>query len=115
MLGKIWGFRRGDYEECLLLGCKSPVRTSEEEHFVSATEPSRLILRKVWGVHEGDYEECLLKCYAVWVLQENTALTCQKTALLMSIVYISVNIKTEHLLSKGFEIFMSVIRMKAEP
>jgi hypothetical protein len=38
--GKIWGFYGGDYEECRLLGYKNPVRTSQEAHYVSATEPS---------------------------------------------------------------------------
>jgi hypothetical protein len=27
---KIWGFHGGDYEECRLLGYKTPVRTSQE-------------------------------------------------------------------------------------
>jgi hypothetical protein len=30
MLCKIWGFDGGDYEECRLLGYKTPVRTSQE-------------------------------------------------------------------------------------
>jgi hypothetical protein len=34
----------GDYEEWHLLGYKNPVRTSQETHYVSATEPSRLML-----------------------------------------------------------------------
>jgi hypothetical protein len=37
----------GDYEECRLLGYKPPVRTSQETHYVSATEPSQLMLCKV--------------------------------------------------------------------
>jgi hypothetical protein len=36
-----------DYEECRLLGYKTPVRTSQETHYVSTTEPSQLMLRKV--------------------------------------------------------------------
>jgi hypothetical protein len=36
-----------DYEECRLLGYKNPVPTSEETHYVCATEPSRLMLCKV--------------------------------------------------------------------
>jgi hypothetical protein len=56
-LCKIWGFHGGDYEECPLLGYKNPVRTSQETHYVSATEPSRLMLCKVWGFYGGAYEE----------------------------------------------------------
>jgi hypothetical protein len=41
------GFHGCDYEECRLLGYKSPVRTSQEAHYVSATEPSRLMLCKI--------------------------------------------------------------------
>jgi hypothetical protein len=65
----IWGFHGGDYEECRLLGYKSPVRTSQETHYVSATESSQLMLCKNWGFHGSDHEECrLLGCYAVWIL-----------------------------------------------
>jgi hypothetical protein len=38
------------------MGYKTPVRTSQETHYVSATEPSRLILCKILGFHGGDYE-----------------------------------------------------------
>jgi hypothetical protein len=42
---------------------------SHRKHYVSATEPSRLMLCKISGFHGGDYEECrLLGCYAVWLL-----------------------------------------------
>jgi hypothetical protein len=58
MLCKVCGFRGGDYEECRLLGYKNPVRTSQETHYVSATQSSQLMLRKIWGFHSGDYEEC---------------------------------------------------------
>jgi hypothetical protein len=69
MLCKIWGFHGGDYEECRLLVYKNPVRTSQETHYVSATEFSRLTLCKIRGLLGGDYEECrLLECYAVWLL-----------------------------------------------
>jgi hypothetical protein len=44
---KIWGFHGGDYEECCLLGYKNPVRTSQETHYVSATESSQLMLCKI--------------------------------------------------------------------
>jgi hypothetical protein len=37
---------------------KTLVRTSQEAHYVSATEFSRLILCRIWGLHGGDYEEC---------------------------------------------------------
>jgi hypothetical protein len=42
---------------------KLPVYTSQETHYVSATEPSRLMLWKIWGLHGGDYEECRLLGY----------------------------------------------------
>jgi hypothetical protein len=48
------------HEECRLLGYKTPVRTSQETHYVSATESSQLMLCKIWGFHGSDYEECLL-------------------------------------------------------
>jgi hypothetical protein len=57
---KIWGFHGGDYEECRLLGYKNTVRTSQEAHYLSATEPSQLMLCKIRGFHGGDYEECRL-------------------------------------------------------
>jgi hypothetical protein len=47
---KISGFHGGDYEECSLVGYKIPVPTSQEIHYVSATEPSpaqRLMLCKI--------------------------------------------------------------------
>jgi hypothetical protein len=44
---KICGFHGGDSEECLLLGYKNTVRTSQETHYVSATEFSRLMLCKI--------------------------------------------------------------------
>jgi hypothetical protein len=62
-LCKIWGFRGGDYEECRLLGYKNPVHTSQETHYISATESNRLMLRKIWGFRGGDYKECRLLEY----------------------------------------------------
>jgi hypothetical protein len=47
MLCMISGFHDGDYEECRLLGYKNPVRTSEETHDISATEPSWLMLCEI--------------------------------------------------------------------
>jgi hypothetical protein len=71
MLYRIEDFRDGDYEECRLLGYKDPVCTSQETHYVSATEPSRLMLCKVEGFHSDDYEEYLLVgCDSMWVLLE---------------------------------------------
>jgi hypothetical protein len=73
MLYKIWGFHGGYCEECRLLGYKRPIRTSYETHYVSATEPSRLMLRKIWGFHGSDYEEYRLLRY------KNPVRTSQKT------------------------------------
>jgi hypothetical protein len=56
-------FHCGDYEECRLLGYKTPVRTSQETHYVFATESSQLMLFKIRGFHGGDYEECRLLGY----------------------------------------------------
>jgi hypothetical protein len=65
----IWAFHGSDYEECRLLGYKNPVHTSQETHYVLATESSRLMLCKIWSFHGGDYEEFwLLGCYAVRLL-----------------------------------------------
>jgi hypothetical protein len=63
MLCNILGLHGVDYEEYRLLGYKNPVRTSQETHYVSATESSRLILCKICGFHLGDYEECRLLGY----------------------------------------------------
>jgi hypothetical protein len=69
MLGcKIWGFLGGDYEECRLLGYKNPDYTSQETHYVNATETSQLMLCKIWGFHGSDYEECRLLGYKTPVL-----------------------------------------------
>jgi hypothetical protein len=65
MLYKIWGLHGGHYEECRLLGYKTPVCTSQETHYVSATESSQLMLCKIWGFHGGDYEECRLLGYKI--------------------------------------------------
>jgi hypothetical protein len=62
-LCKICGFHGGHYEECCLLRNKNPVRTSQETHYVSATESSQLMLCKVWGSHGGGNEECRLLGY----------------------------------------------------
>jgi hypothetical protein len=71
MLCKFWGFYGGDYEECSLLGYKNPVDTSQETHYVSATEHSQLMLCKICGFHGDDYEVCrLLERYALWPLYD---------------------------------------------
>jgi hypothetical protein len=60
---EIWRFHGSDCEGCRLLGYKTPVRTSRETHYFSATESSQLMLCKIWGFHGGDYEECCLLGY----------------------------------------------------
>jgi hypothetical protein len=60
---KTWGFHGSDYEQCLLLGYKNPFRTSQETHYVSATESSQLMLCKIWCLYfTGD---TLSFCYRV--------------------------------------------------
>jgi hypothetical protein len=54
---KIWCFHCGDYEECRLLGYKNLVHSSQEAHYISAIEPSRLMLFKILGFHGRYYEE----------------------------------------------------------
>jgi hypothetical protein len=39
------------------------VRTSQETHYVTATETNRLMLCKISGFHGGDYEKCRLVEY----------------------------------------------------
>jgi hypothetical protein len=73
VISKIWGFHGCDCEECRLLGYRNLVRTSQEAHYVSVPESSRLKLCKNWGFHGGDYEECRLLGY------KNLVLTSQKT------------------------------------
>jgi hypothetical protein len=63
MLCKFWGFHGGDYEECRILGYKNPVSTSQETHYFSAAEPSRLMLCQIRGFHGGNYKECRLLGY----------------------------------------------------
>jgi hypothetical protein len=43
-LCKILGFHVPDYKECRLLGYKNLVHTSQKTHYVSATDPRRLML-----------------------------------------------------------------------
>jgi hypothetical protein len=63
MLCNILGFHGGVCEECRLLVCKNPVRTSQETHYVSATKSSLLMLCKILVFHCGDFEECRLLGY----------------------------------------------------
>jgi hypothetical protein len=71
MLCKILGSHGGDYAECRLLRYKTQVRTSQEKHFISAIEFSRLMLCKILGSHGGDCEEIrLLGCDTTWLLLE---------------------------------------------
>jgi hypothetical protein len=44
---KIRGFHAGDCKGCRLLGYENPVRSSQETHYVSATELSRLMQCKI--------------------------------------------------------------------
>jgi hypothetical protein len=64
-MGKLCGFHGSGCEECRLLGYKMPVRTSQETHYISATELSQLILCKLCGCHGSDYEECRLLGYKI--------------------------------------------------
>jgi hypothetical protein len=91
---KIWGFRSCDCEECLL-GYKNPVRTSQETHYISTTEPDRLMLCKIWSVHGDDYEECRLLGY------KNPVRTSQETH------YVSVTEPSRLILCK-IEVFTAV-------
>jgi hypothetical protein len=52
-----------NYEECRLLGCRNPVRTSQETHYVSATESSPLMQCNISVFHGVDYEESRLLGY----------------------------------------------------
>jgi hypothetical protein len=50
---------------------KTPI--SQETHYVSAIEPSRLILYKILGFHGGDYKNTVfLGCVGVWMSLEAT-------------------------------------------
>jgi hypothetical protein len=69
---KTSGFHGGDYEECRLLGYKTPVHTSQETQYISTTQPRQLIPCKISGFHGGDYE-CRLLGY------ENLILISQET------------------------------------
>jgi hypothetical protein len=74
-LYRMWGFQGSDYEECRLLGYKNPVPTSRETHYVSATEPSRLMLCKIWCFHGSEYEECHILGYKTQFLPHGRHIT----------------------------------------
>jgi hypothetical protein len=59
-LHKFWGFHGGDYEYYRLLGYKFSAHTSQDIHYISGTQPSRLMLCKILGFHGSNYEECRL-------------------------------------------------------
>jgi hypothetical protein len=84
-LCKIWGLRDCDYEEWRLLGYKTPVRTSQETHYVSATASSQLMLCKIWGLRGCDYVEWRLLEYKtpVRTSQETHYLSTTESSQLM--------------------------------
>jgi hypothetical protein len=53
-------YGKGHYEECRILAYENPIRTSQETHYVSATDTSRLMLCRICCYIGGDYEECRL-------------------------------------------------------
>jgi hypothetical protein len=84
-LDMIWGLHVCDYEECRHLGYKTPARTSQETHCVSATQSSQLMLCKIWGFHGGDYEECRRLGYKTpaRTSQETHCVSATQSSLLM--------------------------------
>jgi hypothetical protein len=62
---------------------KNPVRTSQETHYVSATELSQLMLCKIWGFYGGDYEEWRLLGYKTQLSQKTHCVSATKTSQLM--------------------------------
>jgi hypothetical protein len=52
------------------------VCTSQETHYVSATEPGRLMLCKIWGFTVVTEECRLLGCYAMWLLRIRVLMEC---------------------------------------
>jgi hypothetical protein len=55
------------------------------KHYVSATEPSRLMLSKILGFAGGDYEECRLLGYKnpILISQETHYVSATESSLLM--------------------------------
>jgi hypothetical protein len=70
---KIWHFHGSDYKECRVLGYENLLCTSQETHYVSTTESSRLKLCKIWGLHGNDSKEWRLLGY------KNLVRTSQET------------------------------------
>jgi hypothetical protein len=58
--GDILSFHGGDYGKYRLLGYENAVCIP---HYVTATEPSVLMLCNISGFHSGDYEKCRLLGY----------------------------------------------------
>jgi hypothetical protein len=48
-----------------IVGYKIQAHTSQKTHYLSATEPSQLMLCKIRGFHSGYYEECCLVEYKI--------------------------------------------------
>jgi hypothetical protein len=72
-LCNIWIFYGGDYEECCLLGYKTPV-IPHRGHYIPATDRSLLMLFKIWGFHGYDCEECrLLGSYRVALVRTDVS------------------------------------------
>jgi hypothetical protein len=67
------------YKECRLLGYKNRVCTSQETHYFSATEFSRLMLCKIGGFHGGDCEESDLLGYKNQVHGQTSWLQAQRS------------------------------------
>jgi hypothetical protein len=63
--------RRNIPEDTILY--KTPVRTSQETHYIFTTVSSQLMLCKILGFHGDDYEECRLLGY------KNPVRTSQET------------------------------------
>jgi hypothetical protein len=58
-----------EYEEFRILGHQDSVGTSQETHYLSATETNRLMLCNILGFNGCECDEGRLQgCYAVWLL-----------------------------------------------
>jgi hypothetical protein len=72
MVCKVWSITAVTMKNAVFWDIK-PVHTSQETHYISDSEPSRLMLCKIWGFYGGDYEGCRhLGCDAVYLLKEPT-------------------------------------------
>jgi hypothetical protein len=63
-------------------GIYTPVRTSQETHYVSTRVPNRLMLCKIWSFHGSGYEECRLLGYrnSVHTSQETYFFSARETS-----------------------------------